>query len=188
VLASRLGWRVSSRFVQTFCGRVLGNPSTLFDEELLRPELQDRAVFADGMDNIVHAMRTAAESYFADGSVAQAIPPLRALLHVMREGAWEGHGLEAPALREQFTRASVLASEWYRARLVAQQRHDVAYWETRADYLESFLARPNYADLADRLLINEKLETARSALREARGAGYLDNLVGTIGLDPALLP
>jgi len=188
VLASRLGWRVTSRFVQTFCGRVLGNPSTLFDEELLRPELQDRAVFADGMDNIVHAMRTAAESYFADGSIAQAIPPLRALLHVMRDGKWEGHGLDAPAIRRQFTRANVLGSEWYRARLVAQQRRDIAFWEARAEYLERFLARPNYADLADRLLIREKLETARAALRDARGAGYLESLMGTIGLDPTVLP
>ncbi|MFM7751001.1 MAG: hypothetical protein ACKPB0_11380, partial [Opitutaceae bacterium] len=188
VLASRLGWRVTSRFVQTFCGRVLGNPSTLFEEELLRPELQDRAVFADGMENIVHAMRTAAENYFADGSIAQAVPPLHALLHVMRDGTWEGHGLDAPAIREQFTRASVLGSEWYRARLVAQQRRDAAYWEARAEYLERFLARPNYADLSDRLLIRENLETARSALREARGAGYLESLVGTIGLDPAVLP
>ena len=188
VLASRLGWRVTSRFVQTFCGRVLGNPSTLFEEELLRPEMQDRTVFADGMDNIVHAMRAAAESYFADGSIAQAVPPLRALLHVMRDGNWEGLRLDSPALREQFSRASVLGSEWYRARLVAQQRRDVAYWESRADYLERFLARPNYADLADRLLVREKLETARAALREARGSGYLESLVGTIGLDPAVLP
>src|SRR6185369_7621234 len=30
VLASRLGWRITARFVQTFCGRVLGNPSAVF--------------------------------------------------------------------------------------------------------------------------------------------------------------
>jgi hypothetical protein len=188
VLASRLGWRVTSRFVQTFCGRVLGNPSTLFDDELLRPELQDRAVFADGMENIIHAMRTAAESYFADGSVEQAVPPLRALLHVMRDGSWDGHGLDSPALRGQFTRESVLGSEWYRARLAAQQRRDVAYWEARADYLERFLSRPNYADLAARLGISEKLETARAALRDARTAGHLEGLIGTLGVDPAVLP
>src|SRR6185312_1010469 len=59
VLASRLGWRITARFVQTFCGRVLGNAGTLFDEEFLQPEKQDLDVFADGVDNIVEAMRTA---------------------------------------------------------------------------------------------------------------------------------
>jgi hypothetical protein len=188
VLASRLGWRVTSRFVQTFCGRVLGNPSTLFDEELLQPELQDRAVFAEGMENIVSAMRTAADSYFADGSVEHAVPPLYALLHVMRDGQWEGLGLDHPEFRSLFTSASVLASDWYRARLEAQQHRDVAYWEQRAEYLERFLTRPNYADLAERLGVREKLAATRAAAAAAGDSGYVDQLVGTIGVDPAVLP
>jgi hypothetical protein len=188
VLASRLGWRITSRFVQTFCGRVLGNPSTLFDEELLRPELQDRAVFADGLDNIVRAMRTAAESYFADGSIAQAVPPLQALLHVMRNGTWEKLDAADPQFRALFTREAVLASDWYRARLEAQQRSDVRYWSDRADYLEKFLARANYADLAERLGIRDRLAAAQAALATARAPGYVGQLAGTIGVDPAVVP
>lgn len=187
VLASRLGWRVTSRFVQTFCGRVLGNPSTLFDEELLRPELQDAAVFAAGMENIVQAMRTAAESYFADGSVAHAVPPLQALLHLMRDGTWQGKTAADPYLRSLFTREHLLGSDWYRARLEAQQRRDVVQWEHRAAYLESFLARPNYADLGKRLGVREKLAKVRAAAEAARSSSYLGQLTGTLGVDPALV-
>ena len=187
VLASRLGWRVTSRFVQTFCGRVLGNPSTLFDEEMLRPELQDRAVFAEGMENIVQAMRTAALSYFADGSIEQAVPPLQALLHIMRDGTWEGLGAGDPKFRALFGRDDVLRSAWYRARLEAQQRCDIAQWENRAEYLERFQARPNYADLAESLGVRERLAATHAAVAAARGAGYVDTLVGTLGVDPALV-
>jgi hypothetical protein len=187
VLASRLGWRVTSRFVQTFCGRVLGNPSTLFDDELLRPELQDADVFAEGMENIVQAMRTAAESYFADGSIALAVPPLQALLHIMRDGTWNGSSINDPAVRALFARDFVLRSDWYRARLEAQQRHDVAEGEKRVRYLEAFLARPNYADVAGRLRIREKLAAAQAAVASARAPGYVESLAGTLGLDPALM-
>jgi hypothetical protein len=188
VLASRLGWRVTSRFVQTFCGRVLGNPSTLFGEDLLRPELQDRAVFAEGMENIVQAMRTAADSYFADGSIEHAVPPLYALLHIMRDGTWDGAGPSDPEFRALFSRESVLTSDWYRVRLEAQQHRDVQYWEKRAEYLERFLGRPNYTDLAEGLGIREKLTAARSAAEAARAATYVDSLVGTLGVDPVLVP
>jgi hypothetical protein len=188
VLASRLGWRVTSRFVQTFCGRVLGNPSTLFDEELLRPELQDRAVFAEGMENIVQAMRTAAECYFVDGSIEHAVPPLRALLHIMRDGTWEGHNASAPEVRALFTRDAMLSSTWYAARLEAQQRRDAMQWEKRVYYLERFLARPNYADVAVRFGIRERLAAARAAASAAREKDYVSRLVGTLGVDPALVP
>ncbi len=188
VLANRLGWRVTARFVQTFCGRVLSNPSTLFDEEHLRPELQDRAVFAEGMDNIIQAMRTAAECYFADGSIAQAVPPLAALLHLMRDGTWEGRDAAAPEFRALFTRETLLASDWYRARLEAQRRRDVNHWEARAAYLEKFLGRENYSDVAAKLDIRTRLDATRAAAEAARAPDYAGKLTGTLGLDPALLP
>jgi hypothetical protein len=188
VLASRLGWRITARFVQTFCGRVLSNPSTLFDEELLRPELQDRAVFAEGIDNIVQAMRTAAQSYFADGSIEQAVPPLYALLHIMRDGTWEGLDANHPEFRALFTRDDVLKSDWYAARLRAQQQHDVGHWERQIEYLEKFVARSNYADVSANLKIADRLAAARAAAEVARKPDYVAKLVGTIGVDPALVP
>jgi phosphoenolpyruvate carboxykinase (diphosphate) len=187
VLASRLGWRITARFVQAFCGRVLSDPSTLFAEELLRPELQDPAVFADGVDNIVQAMRTAAQCYFSDGSIEQAVPPLRALLHLMRDGTWEGRDATTPAFRALFTRECLLASDWYRDRLEAQQVRDIAHWEARATYLKATIARENYADVTARLRLGERLAFAAARADAAREPGYLQSLQGTLGVDPALL-
>jgi len=186
VLASRLGWRITARFVQTFCGRVLGNPSSVFDEEFLQPEKQDLAVFADGVDNIVAAMRAAAENYFNDGSIATACPPLRALLHIMRDGTWEGRDSGDPAFRALFTRESLLASDWYRARLEAQRTVDAHLWTEQARYLEKFLARPNYADVAARLDVRGRLAQAEDAAAATRTPAYFERLKGTIGAEPAI--
>ncbi len=186
VLASRLGWRITARFVQTFCGRVLGNPGTLFNEEFLQPEKQDVAIFADGVDNIVETMRTAAGNYFSDGSIGAACPPLRALLHVMRDGTWEGKGADDTAFRALFTRESMLGSDWYRARLDAQRTMDAHLWERHATYLEKFLARSNYSDVAGRLDIRARLDRAAAAARAARAPGYVERLAGTLGAEPEI--
>ena len=186
VLASRLGWRITDRFVQTFCARVLGNPGTLFDEEFLQPEKQDIAIFADGLDNIVETMRAAAERYFADGSIALACPPLRALLHIMRDGTWEGKGADDAGFRALFTRESLLASDWYRERLGAQQEIDAHLWHRHAAYLQTFLARTNYADVAGRLDIRARLQRATAAEKAARAPGYAATLAGTLGAEPAI--
>jgi phosphoenolpyruvate carboxykinase (diphosphate) len=188
VLASRLGYRITPRFVQTFCGRVLSNPSTLFTEEQLRPELQDRAVFADGVDNIVQAMRTAAQNYFDDGSIEYAVPPLHALLHIMRDGVWQGAGPASPQFRALFGRDQMLQSDWYRARLEAQQRRDILHGHRNAEYLEKMLRRQNYADVSAKLGIADRLGAVESALIAAQDKDYVATLVGTIGVDPALAP
>jgi hypothetical protein len=186
VLASRLGWRITGRFVQTFCGRVLGNPSALFDPEFLQPEKQDLDVFADGVDNIVGAMREAAAHYFADGSIEQAVPPLKALLHIMRDGAWEGRGADDPVFRELFTRESVLASDWYQARLEAQRTVDGYLLEKQARYLEKFLALAGYADVAARLDVKGRLDRVAAAARTSRTPEHLQKLRGTLGAEPSI--
>ena len=38
--ASVLGYRINAKFVHTFFGRVFQNPSIVFDEDMLKPELQ----------------------------------------------------------------------------------------------------------------------------------------------------
>jgi len=186
VLASRLGWRITARFVQTFCGRVLGNPSSVFDEEFLQPEKQDLAVFADGVDNIVAAMRAAAENYFSDNSIESACPPLRALLHIMRDGAWNGRGADDPEFRALFTRDALLAGDWYRARLEAQRTADAKLAEMQAEYLEEFLGRPNYSDVAARLDVSGRLEKIRARIAATRAPDYLARLTGTLGAEPAI--
>ena len=187
VLASRLGWRITARFVQTFCGRVLSHPSTIFEEDLLQPEKQDVAVFAEGVENIVGAMREAAAHYFADGSIEQAVPPLRALLHLMRDGTWEGRGPDDPAFRALFTRAALLNSAWYRARLEAQRAMDEHLANRHVHYLEKFLTRTNYADVATRLDIRRRLDRLQATARATRTTGYIEKLTGTLGVDPSIV-
>ncbi len=186
VLASRLGWRITGRFVQTFCGRVLGNPSALFDPEFLQPEKQDADVFADGVDNIVSAMREAAEHYFADGSIEQAVPPLRALLHIMRDGTWEGRGADDKTFRALFTRESLLASDWYRARLEAQRTVDTHLLEKQTRYLEKFLALAGYADVAKKFDVANRLARVAAAAKDVRTPAYLKRMSGTLGAEPAI--
>ena len=184
ILASRLGYRINARFVRAFFGRVFNHPGAVFTDEMLRPELQDLAMFVDGLDNIVETQRRVAQLYFDDGSVNQACPPLRALLHLMRHDGWEGKGLDHPEVRQLFTRESLLASDWYSARLSAKQKIDHKLGRRHVDYLEKFMKRASHADEATRLGIGDRLKRARTRLMEVDSPDYLAALVGTLGAEP----
>ena len=184
VLASRLGYRVNERFVRTFFGRVFNHPTAVLTEEMLRPETQDAAVFADGMDNIVSTQRRVARMYFDDGSVECASPPLKALLHIMLHGQYEGKGLEHAEIRRLFTTENLLASEWYEARLKAKQSIDHQLWLRHIRNLEKFLKRANYTEEAERLGIPARLENARKNFASIESSGYLQQLRGTLGAEP----
>lgn len=184
VLASRLGYRITERFVHTYFGRVFDNPAAVFTEELLRPETQDLAVFADGVNNITEAQHASALLYFEDGSVQDACPPLRALLHIMAHGHYEGKDLSSPEVRALFTRDALLRSDWYKARLLMKQEREVALWTRHVAYLQQFLARPGYEGEAARLGIADRLDGARVELERVAGAAYLTELFGGTGADP----
>ena len=180
VLASRLGYRITALFADRFLGRIFETPDSVFPEELLRPEKQDPAVFAAGVESIVEAQRRVALNYFEDGSVAAACPPLQALLHIMVHGDWEGKGIEHPDVRALFTRDSVLASDWYQERLKVKQERDVALWRRHLAALEAFRtsAQSAHVDIAARLA------TAQEQLARVSAPAYLEELLGTIGADP----
>jgi hypothetical protein len=184
VLASRLGYRINSHFVHTFFGRIFNHPGAVFTDEMLKPELQDLDIFVDGLDNIVGTQKRVAELYFEDGSVAQACPPLQALLHIMRAGQWEGRGLADSEVRRLFTREYLLASDWYAARLQAQQAADVSLWRNHVAYCERFLKRVSHADEAARLGIAARLQQAQATLTTVQSPDHLAALRGTIGVDP----
>ncbi len=184
VLASRLGYRMTASFVRTFFGRVFNYPYAVFTSEMLQPETQDMGVFADGVDNIVGTHQRVAGSYFADGSVALACPPLRALLHIMAHGHHEGRDVNHPEFRALFSRESVMGSDWYAERLSAKQRHDIQLWRKHISYLENFLKKKNYAEEAARLGIPAKLELGRKTWHEVKSPAYLEGLKGSIGLQP----
>ncbi|MDR3456698.1 MAG: hypothetical protein P4N60_04590 [Verrucomicrobiae bacterium] len=184
VLASRLGWRINERFVHFFFGRVFNHPHAVFTPDMLRPELQDLDVFADGLDNIIATQKRVAQMYFDDGSIAQACPPLKALLQIMLHDEWNGKGLENPEFRKLFTRETLLASDWYKARLIAKQKVDRALWKRHNDYLSAFLRKPNHGDVAETLGIGDRLVRARKTLEEIESPAYLESLKGTMGAEP----
>jgi len=184
ILASRLGWRINARFVHAFFGRVFNHPHAVFTEAMLKPELQSPEIFADGMDNIVATQKRVAKMYFDDGSIAQACPPLQALLHIMLNDEWEGKALDHADVRQLFTRENLLASDWYAARLAAKQKVDRALWKRHVEYLNQFLRRPNYADVSENLGIGERLAQARKTLEAVEAPDYLKKLAGTLGAEP----
>jgi hypothetical protein len=182
--ASRLGYRITPKFVQTYFGRIFDNPTKVFDDAILRPETQDAGQFADGILNIVEAQQKVAAEYLADGSVADACPPLQALLHIMATGTWEGKTAHHPDVRAMFTRDYLVNSYWYKLRLKQKQRVDVALWDRHVRYLDGFLSRDGNADEADRLGLRARRAVAAAELERVGASAYLDALVGTLGAEP----
>jgi hypothetical protein len=125
-----------------------------------------------------------AQRYIEDGSIEDACPPLKALLHIMATGNWEGKDAHHPDVRNLFTREALLASDWYAERLAIKQRRDVALWQRHVAYLETYAARPGHQDLVARFGIHERLDAARTRLAQVSGADYLNSLRGTLGADP----
>ncbi|MGH9638606.1 MAG: hypothetical protein ACRD3Y_00970, partial [Bryobacteraceae bacterium] len=182
VLASRLGYRISTLFVDHFLGRIFETPDAVFPPEFLRPDLQDLELFCAGVDAIVESQRVVAKNYFEDGSAEAACPPLRALLEIMAHGSYRGMAADAPGVRAMFTREALLASDWYRERLQMKQSRDVALWQRHIRALEEFRAtRLNSPEGID---VDERSALARAQLARVSSTAYLNELVGTIGADP----
>jgi hypothetical protein len=141
-------------------------------------------VFADGMDNIVTTQKRVAKMYFDDGSIQQACPPLQALLHIMLYDEWEGRGCADPEFRKMFTQESLLASDWYAARLAAKQKIDRQLWRRHVEYADKFLKRTSHADEAARLGIADRLSRAKKTLEQVESPAYVETLRGTLGAEP----
>jgi phosphoenolpyruvate carboxykinase (diphosphate) len=187
IQASRLGYRMTESFVTTFFGRMFSASDTVFTPDMLRPELQSIEDFVDGMDNIIETQRTVALNYFKDGSIDAACPPLKALLHIMAYGKFEGKTINDPAIRSLFTREALVTSDWYQARLDAKAQVDQALWKRHLTYLEAFLNNPNYQSELKRLKIHERVAEAQATLEHVSAPSHRASLVGMIGVDPALV-
>ena len=181
VLASRLGYRITPRFVDHFLGRMFETPDAVFTSEILYPEKQDLEQFAAGVEAIVETQTRIAKQYFEDGSIAGACPPLRALLHIMACGSYEGKGVADPEIRGMFQREALLASDWYRERLRTKQARDIALWKRHIAALDEFRAGSATALAID---VDARLAAARRQLARVSSPGYLEELAGTIGADP----
>ncbi|NLT70909.1 MAG: hypothetical protein GXX91_09465 [Verrucomicrobiaceae bacterium] len=188
IAASRLGYRITLKFVETFFGRVFAEPRSVFTEEMLKPELQGRSDYLEGIRNITQTQKSVALSYFEDGGIDAAIPPLRALLHIMAHGHYEGKTIHDPEVRGLFDREAALASDWYRERLVAKKDLRIRVIRRHIVWLEDFLDRQHYEKEAERLQLAERLSQAKATLAnlEDDEDAYIDSIRGTTGLDPSV--
>ncbi|NPA35760.1 MAG: hypothetical protein GXO47_02815 [Chlorobi bacterium] len=184
VLASRLGYRINENFAFRCMNKLFDEPLAVFNEKMLRPELQGIDDFVDGVNNIVEAQKKVALNYFEDGSVESAIPPLKILLHIMAYGHYEGKDINNPELRRYFDRDYVINSSWYKERLKLKQQKDIEFYKQRIKYLEDFKVKPENAVLLNEMKIDDRLKKAKKLLEHVMSDKYIDELTGTIGLDP----
>ncbi|MDO5682404.1 MAG: hypothetical protein Q4G46_06215 [Propionibacteriaceae bacterium] len=185
VLASRLGYRMTERFATTFFARIFMHPEVVFTPEMLRPELQDLAVYAESMDTMVRTHERVAQAYFADGTIDLACPPLRALLEIMAHGTTaDGRTLDSPEVRDLFTRESVLASDWYAERLDAQQRESVRLASQGVAALQDFIDKANTEQVVERLALADRLAEVVAEAERVAGVDYRASLIGTLGRQP----
>jgi len=182
ILASRLGYRISKGFVHAYFGKIFDNPTDVFDEAMLKPELQSMKIFVDGINYLVDAQLRVAKRYFDDGTIELACPPLTALLHIMVFGEYKGMDINHSGIRNMFTKEYLLASDWYQQRLVVKQQRDIKLWQKHVAYVESNLH--SYEDSSIKTEMNILLSNAKDGLAVVSNDHYLASLHGTIGADP----
>ncbi len=181
--ASRLGYRITEKFVHAFFGKVFDSPTIVFDDEMLRPETQGMDAYVDGINNIVEAQQRVAKAYIEDGSINDACPPLQAVLRIMAEGNYEGKTIDDPAIREMFTLDYLLNSDWYKERLVIKQQRDAALWQMNHDYVEQKMDEINESVTDLWAELQDQLENADQMREWVNSDSYLERLQGTLGAD-----
>lgn len=183
IKASRLGYRITERFVRAYFGKVFDKPTIVFDEAMLRPETQDMDAYVDGINNITEAQQRVASAYFEDNSIDDACPPLQALLHIMAHGSYQGMTVDNPAIRDMFTREYLLHSDWYQERLRIKQQRDAALWKMNRDYLEQKIDDMTESETEKWAELQERIEKAEQMIEWVSSQNYLDRLQGTLGAD-----
>jgi hypothetical protein len=193
IKGSVLGYRINSKFVAAFFGRVFQNPHLVFDEDMLKPELQDLKSYAESVKTIVVTNKRVAEMYIADGGADMAVPPLKALLHIMAKGEYEGMTLESPEFRAMWKRENIIKSDWYKARLQCFQDKEVKRLERGLEYTENFVKGPDAhagdwkgKQICEDLRLHERITSIKEQLDKVKKADYVDFLVGSLGVDPAI--
>ncbi len=183
VCASRLGYRITEKFVHAFFGKVFDSPTIVFDEEMLRPETQGMDAYVDGVNNIVEAQKKVAKAYFDDGSINDACPPLQVVLHMMANGQYQGKTIDDPSIREMFTLDYLLQSNWYKERLIIKQQRDAALWKMNKSYIEQKMDETNESVTELWATLQGQMESTEQMLEWVNSDSYLERLQGTLGAD-----
>ncbi len=185
--ASRLGYRMTNVFCYRYLGKIFDEPQTIFSEDILKPEKQNMEAFVDGVLNIANGHKKAALNYFQDGSIDDAIPPIKALLHIMAYGDYQGRTLESGEVRDLFKKETILASDWYATRLKNKQQIDIDLIQTKINSLDAFIACPINASVIKEFKYDERLQAAKETLKYYQSDSYLESLKGTLGADAVSL-
>jgi len=112
-----------------------------------------------------------------------ACPPLKALLHIMARGSWEGHDINSPEVRELFTLKDMLDSDWYRRRLETRQKNDVKLWARHVEYLSQVCSQNESNETASAPAMAERLQFAQDELKRVSTPEYLTGMWGMLGTD-----
>jgi len=183
VLASRLGYRITKKFTLYFLAKIFDNPTIVFDEPMLKPETQDMETYVDGINNITDAYRRVAQAFFDDGSIANACPPVQALLHIMVAGKYQGKTIEHPDIRSMFTRDYLLQSDWYAQRLRIKQSRDLSLWVKNHGYLTRLFNNLRESENETRAELKVQIEQAECMIKQVSDKDYLKLLRFTLGAD-----
>lgn len=173
--ASRLGYRMTKRFCSKYFGRVFLHPHVVFSDEMLRPEEQDVDQYVESVRTILATHERVARSYFDDGTIEFAVPPIKALLGIMADGEYDGMTLHSPEFRKMFECDEVLASDWYTQRLRSATDAEQRLLDRSIAAIEDFLSDELNAEAAERLGLADKLERLKQVTPDP------EKLRGTLG-------
>ena len=187
VPASILGYRMTNVFCHKYLGKIFDEPQAVFNEEILKPEKQNLEAFVDGVINIVNGHKKAATYYFEDGSIEEAIPPIKAILNIMVFGTYQGYKVEDSFIRDLFKKETILISDWYMIRLKNKQKIDIDLIKKKIDNIEFFIKNPVNKSLMLEFHYEERLETAKKLHLYYMSDEYLESLIGTLGAAPIVL-
>ncbi len=184
---SLLGYRITRSFTHEFLGRIFTDPVSVLPEDMLKPELQDEAQYADSIKNLLETGKNIAARYFNDNSIEKACPPLKALLTIMAKGEWEGCKLTDEKFRDLFEPTNILKSDWYNQRLKTRIKVTQNYWKSRVEYLDNFIKDQANRETCERLSIQKKKDFALNALSKLKdNNSAVDRIFGCLGTDPSL--
>lgn len=181
--ASRLGYRITSKFAYRFMGKIFDEPQTVFNENLLKPETQDLDAFVSGVKNIINGHKKIAVSYIEDGTAEAAIPPLKALIHIMANGSYKGMTRESQSFRELFKYENVIKSDWYLKRLKRKQEIEVELINKKIDHLTEFIDNPVNSGVIETFDYKKRLKEAKRHKKYLLSDEYLNFLEGSLGAD-----